>query len=63
VAYNEIDLEKGLIKLKAEAVSMKAIDQAKVRLSKYLSDVSVSEVKPAANGKFFFTVVAKGRYR
>ena len=63
VAYNEIDLEKGLIKLKAEAVSMEAIDQAKVRLSKYLSDVSVSEVKPAANGKFFFTVVAKGRYR
>ena len=63
VAYNEIDLEKGLIKLKAEAVSMKAIDQAKVRLSEYLSDVSVSEVKPAANGKIFFTVVTKGRYR
>lgn len=63
VAYNEIDLEKGLIKLKAEAVSMKAIDQAKVRLSEYLSDVSVSEVKPAANGALFFTVVAKGRYR
>lgn len=63
VAYNEIDLEKGLIKLKAEAVSMEAIDQAKVRLSKYLSDVSVSEVKPAANGKFFFTAVAKGRHR
>lgn len=63
VAYNEIDLEKGLIKLKAEAVSMEAINQAKGKLSGYLSDVSVSEVKPAANGKLFFTVVAKGRYR
>jgi type II secretory pathway component PulL len=61
--YNEIDLEKGLIKLKAEAVSMEAINQAKASLSKYLSDVSVSEVKPAVNGKLFFTVVAKGRYR
>lgn len=63
VEYHEINLEKDLIKLKAEAVSMKAIDQAKVRLSKYLSGVSVSELKPAAKGKFFFTVVAKGRYR
>ena len=42
---------------------MEAIDQAKVGLSKYLSDVSVSEVKPGENGKFFFTVVAKGRYQ
>ncbi|MBU2623519.1 MAG: hypothetical protein KKD92_14515 [Proteobacteria bacterium] len=63
VTFNEIDLEKGLIKLKAEAVSMNAVDQAKVRLSEYLSDVSVSEAKPAANGKIYFTVVAKGRYR
>ena len=61
--YNEIDLEKGLIKLKAEAVSMEAVNHAKARLSEYLSDVSVSEVKPAANGKLFFTVVARGRCR
>jgi len=63
VEYHEMNLEKDLVKLKAEAVSMEAVDQAKVRLSKYLSGVSVSELKPAPNGKFFFTVVATGRYR
>jgi len=63
VEYHEMNLEKDLVKLKAEAISMEAVDQTKVRLSKYLSGVSVSELKPAANGKIFFTVVATGRYR
>lgn len=63
VIYNEIHLEKGLIKIKAEATSISSIDRARTSISEYLADVSVSDVKPAPNGRIFFTVAAKEKPR
>jgi len=59
IIYSEIQLEKGFIKMMAEATSMEAVDRERSRLSEYLSDVSVSNVKPVPNGRIFFTVAAK----
>lgn len=59
ITYSEIQLEKGFIKMMAEATSMEAVDRERRRLSEYLSDVSVSNVKPVSNGRIFFTVAAK----
>lgn len=59
IIYSEIQLEKGFIKMKAEATSMEAIDRVRTNISEYLSDVSVSDVKPVPNGRIFFTVTAK----
>ncbi|MFO7667574.1 MAG: GspL/Epsl periplasmic domain-containing protein [Desulfobacterales bacterium] len=59
IIYSEIQLEKGFIKMMAEATSMEAVDRERRRLSEFLSDVSVSNVKPVPNGSIFFTVAAK----
>ena len=59
VVYTEIQIEKGLIKLKGESRSMDEVSKVKTKLSEFLSDVSVSDIKPAAQGKILFTVVAK----
>ncbi|MDO8784632.1 MAG: GspL/Epsl periplasmic domain-containing protein [Syntrophales bacterium] len=63
VVYNEIQIEKGLIKMKAEATSMEAVDRVRSRLSEFLSDVSVTDIKPAPNGRVFSTVAAKEKPR
>jgi type II secretory pathway component PulL len=60
VVYNDIQIEKGLVKLKGEARSTDDLTKIKTKLSEFLSDVSVSDVKPTAQGKILFTVVAKG---
>jgi type II secretory pathway component PulL len=60
ITYNDIQIEKGLIKMKAEASKMEVLDAVKARLSEFLSDVSISDVRPGANGRIVFTVVAKG---
>jgi type II secretory pathway component PulL len=59
VVYTDISLEKGLIKMKAEARSMDDLAKTQKRLSDVLTDVSISDIKPAAQGKVLFTVVAK----
>lgn len=59
IIYSEIQLEKGFIKMMAEATSMEAVDRERSRLSEYLSDVSVSNVKPVPNGRIFFAIAAK----
>ena len=59
VVYTEIQIEKGLIKLKGESRSTDELSKVKTKLSEFLSDVSVSDVKPNAQGKILFTVVAK----
>lgn len=61
VKYNEIRFEKGFIKMKAEAASMESVDNARAKFQQYLSDVLISDIKPATDGKVFFTVVAKER--
>jgi len=48
-----------LIKLKGESRSTDELSKVKTKLSEFLSDVSVSDVKPNAQGKILFTVVAK----
>lgn len=60
IVYNDIQIEKGLVKLKGEARSTDDLTKIKTKLSEFLSDVSVSDVKPTAQGKILFTVVAKG---
>jgi len=58
--YNDIQIEKGLVKLKGEASSTDDLTKIKTKLSEFLLDVSVSDIKPTAQGKILFTVVAKG---
>lgn len=59
VVYTEMQIEKGLIKLKGEARSTDELSKVKTKLSDILSEVSVSDVKPVAQGKILFTIVAK----
>jgi hypothetical protein len=61
IVYNEIQLENRFVKMAAEANSMEAIDRARTGLSEHLSDVLVSDVKPAPDGRIFFTLAAKGK--
>jgi hypothetical protein len=59
VVYTEMQIEKGLIKLKGEARSTDDLSKVKIKLSDILSEVSVSDVKPIAQGKILFAIVAK----
>jgi hypothetical protein len=59
--YTDIQIEKGLIKMKAETSSMDDLSKIKMKLSEFLSGVSVSDVKTTAHGKILFTVIAKGQ--
>lgn len=59
VVFNEISLDRKLITMKGEAASMDEIGKMKTRLSEFLTDVSISDIKPSTDGKTFFTVVAK----
>jgi len=59
VIYTDIHIERHLIKMKAEAPSMGDLDKIKMKLSEFLTDVSISDIRPASNGKVVFTVVAK----
>ncbi len=61
VVYTDISLEKGLIKMKAEARSMDDLAKIQKGLSGLLTAVSISDIKPAAQGKIMFTVIAKDR--
>ncbi|HXX80976.1 MAG TPA: hypothetical protein VEI46_05460 [Thermodesulfovibrionales bacterium] len=61
ISFDEIVLGKELIAMKGEAPSISDIDRVKTRLSEFLKEVSVSDIKPSAGGKTLFTVVAKGR--
>jgi len=61
ISFDEIGLGRDLIALKGEAPSMSDIERVKTRLSEFLKEVSVSDIKPSAGGKTLFTVVAKGR--
>jgi type II secretory pathway component PulL len=58
ITYHDIQIEKGLIKMKAEVPKMDDLTTVKAKLSEFLSDVAISDIKPAANGRVAFTVVA-----
>jgi len=59
--YTDIQIEKGLIKMKAETGSMDDLSKIKMKLSEFLPGVSISDVKTTAHGKILFTVVARGQ--
>jgi hypothetical protein len=61
VTYQDIQIEKGLIKMKAEASKMDDLASVKTKLSEFLSDVSLTDIRPAVNGRVVFTVVAKDK--
>lgn len=58
---NEINLERDSAVMKGEAASIEDIDRMKAGLSGFLSDVSVSEIKPSVAGKQSFTIVSRGK--
>ncbi len=59
--YTDIQIAKSLIKMKAETSSMDDLSKIEKKLSEFLLDVSVSDVKTSAHGKILFTVIAKGQ--
>jgi len=59
--YTDIQIEKNLIKMKAETSSMDDLSKIKIKLSEFLPDISISDVKTTAHGKIIFTVIAKGQ--
>ncbi len=59
VVYTDIYLEKGLLKMKAEAQSMDDLNKLRARLSDLLPDLSISDVRPESHGKILFSIVAK----
>jgi Type II secretory pathway, component PulL len=61
IVYTDIQIEKNLIKMKAETSSMDDLSKIKMKLSEFLPDVSISDVKSTAHGKIIFTVIAKGQ--
>jgi len=60
ITLYEISLDKDLIRMKGDAAGMDSIGRMKTGLSEYLTDVTVSDIKPSAGGRIAFTVVAKG---
>lgn len=59
VVFNEINLDKDLVTIKGEALSMDNIGKMKAMLSEIMTNVSVDDIKPSAEGKLLFTVSAK----
>ncbi len=61
VAVNEISLERDLSIIKGEASSMADVDRMKAKLSEFLANASVSDIKQTSSGRLSFTITAKGR--
>lgn len=60
VRLDELSVDKDLITMKGEASAMDRVDEAKTRLSEFLNDVSISDIKTSPDGKLRFTAVARG---
>jgi type II secretory pathway component PulL len=61
VRFDEIRNEGGLITLKGEASSMERANGVKTRISGFLKDVSLPDMKPSAEGKVLFTIIARSK--
>ncbi len=61
VRFDEIRIEGGLVTLKGEASSMERATGVKTRISEFLKDASLPDMKPSAEGKVLFTIVARGK--
>ncbi|MBI5809640.1 MAG: hypothetical protein HZB21_00380 [Deltaproteobacteria bacterium] len=61
VALNEVMVEKGAVSMKGEAASTAALDAMRKRLDEFLSEVTITDIRPAEDGRTLFTVISKGR--
>jgi len=61
VKFDEMNLDREVVTVKGEAVSMESVDRVKTKLSEFLNDVTASDIKSSVEGKILFTVVAKVR--
>lgn len=59
--FSEITLDKDLVTIKGEAVSMKVTDILKSNLSEFLTDATITDLKPEDDGRVYFTVIARLR--
>jgi type II secretory pathway component PulL len=59
VKFDEINLDREIVTIKGEAVAMDRVDDIKTRLSEFMTDASVSDIKTSVEGKIRFTVIAK----
>lgn len=59
VAIGEIIIERDLAIIKGEASSMADVDKMKSKLSGFLADASVSDIKQTGAGTLSFTITAK----
>jgi len=59
IVFDEISLDKDVIALKGEAVSMSDLDTMKKGVSEIYSNVSVSDIKPVSENKILFTLIIK----
>lgn len=59
--FDEINLEREIVTMRGEALSLESVDKMKTKLWEFLKDVSVSDVKSSVEGKVRFTIVAKVR--
>lgn len=60
VRIDEFDLGRELITVKGEARSIENVDEMKSRLSEFLKDAEVPDIKTSVEGRTRFTIVAKG---
>jgi len=60
VRLDELSVDKNLITIRGEAAAMDRIDEVKARLSEFLNEVSISDIKTSMDGKLRFTAVARG---
>lgn len=60
VSLNEITVEKGIIVLKGECLSLSDVQKIKSRLDEFLTGSTITDTKPAADNKTLFTISAKG---
>jgi type II secretory pathway component PulL len=59
IVFDEISLDRDVITLKGEAVSMSDLDVMKKGFSEIYSNVSVSDIKPVSENKILFTLITK----
>lgn len=60
-AFTEITIGRDLIMLKGECPSLTDAQKIKASLEEFLTEVNISEAKPSARDRTFFTITAKGR--
>lgn len=59
--FSEVTLDKDLVTIKGEAASMNITDILKKKLSEFLTEASITDLKPEDNGRVYFTIIARLR--